>query len=77
MIWLSYGEVSEIPFWILRLMMSINNKLQLLRVLAKLVEASDCQHLPKIHTSTFSPDLESSLKDEKGWLGWLRHKIHP
>ena len=51
--WLSYGEVYETPVWILCLMMSLNKKHDLLCVTAKLVEASDCQHLPKSHISPY------------------------
>ena len=52
-IWLSHEKVSEIPVWSLRLMMSRIKKRYLLLVVTKLVEASDCQHLPKVHVSPY------------------------
>ena len=55
MIVLSYGEFSKIPVWSLYLMMSQNNKHQLIHVVANLVEASNFQHLPKSNISTYVP----------------------
>ena len=55
MIWLSYGEVYETLFWVLNLIMSQNKKHYLLRVVAKLVEARNFQHLPKIRISLYLP----------------------
>ena len=49
MIYLSYGEVSDIPVRSLYLMMSRNKKHQLLRLVENLVEASNFQNLPKTH----------------------------
>ena len=51
--WLRLGEVFSILVWSLHLIMSRNNKHQLRRVVANLVEASDFHHITKSNISPY------------------------
>ena len=79
---LIYGEVYDIPVWSLHLVMSLNKKHYIRRVVSKLVEARYCQHLLKIHISPYMPVhffrschiwTPLSNLEMSGLVGWSRN----